>query len=174
MSSLKGKRELQARLHAIAKTNLLLRQLQLATIAEAKRRVPRKTGHLGRNILPGHVSTDSATVIVNVNYDVAVEFGTKRHVIVPKNGRVLSWKTRKTSNIAIGGISFSASSGDSRAGRISGMATGAKRPKSRGRAFAMKVNHPGTKAQPFLIPGAHEAVRRHGVDVIVTHWNSAA
>jgi hypothetical protein len=36
------------------------------------------------------------------------------------------------------------------------------------------VNHPGTKAQPYLIPAAKDAVKRHGVEVVVSTWNDAA
>jgi hypothetical protein len=42
------------------------------------------------------------------------------------------------------------------------------------RIFAAKVNHPGTKAQPFLLPGAVEAVRQVGVQPIIKAWNDAA
>jgi hypothetical protein len=41
--------------------------------------------------------------------------------------------------------------------------------------FARKVNHPGTKPQPFLLPGAKAALARGGFrDIIVKEWNAAA
>ena len=154
--SLQGKRQLQARLKAIGDTRGLLRQIQLETIAGAKARVPRKTGHLGRSILPGPIDNDSAVVEARTPYAAAVEFGSKRHVIVPKRARVLAWP---------------ASSGGR---RLSGRAR-TKGGKPVGpTVFAMKVNHPGTKAQPYLIPAAEKAVKDTGVKIIVEKWNGAA
>ena len=133
-----------------------MRDIQLETVAGAKAKVPRKTGHLGRSILPGRVDRDSATITVNANYAAAVEFGSKRHVIVPKRARVLAWP---------------AAAG---AARLSGRArTKGGRPTGP-TVFAAKVNHPGTKAQPYLIPAALEALRRHGIKAVVKRWNSAA
>ena len=40
--------------------------------------------------------------------------------------------------------------------------------------FARKVNHPGTKAQPFLVPGAVAALRAVGIESIIRGWNEAA
>jgi hypothetical protein len=40
--------------------------------------------------------------------------------------------------------------------------------------FARKVNHPGTKAQPFMVPGARKAVENIGAEAIVKQWNDAA
>lgn len=152
---LRGKRQLQTRLRAIGETEVLLRQLQLETIAEAKRLVPRKTGHLGRSIVPGRVTRDSATIEARTPYAAAVEFGSKRHVIVPKRARVLAWPATE------GGR------------RLSGRArTGTKRGDM---AFAAKVDHPGNKAQPYLGPAVDKAVERHGLrDIIVQLWNRAA
>ena len=155
--SLRGKRQLQARLKAIGETQVLLREIQLETIAEAKRLVPRKTGHLGRSIFPGRVSDDSAIIEARTPYAAAVEFGTKRHVIVPKRARVLAWPATQ------GGRRLSG-----RARTKGGKPTGPT-------AFAMKVNHPGTKAQPYLVPAAEKALRRHGFkNLIVKRWNDAA
>ena len=72
------------------------------------------TGHLRRG-----VSTDirglGATIHTsNIKYAPGVEYGTKAHIIRPKNKKVLYWK-------------------------------GAKHP-------VKKVNHPGSKAKPYLIP----------------------
>jgi len=157
MSRLRGKRQLQARLKAIGQTRTLLQQLQLETIAEAKRLVPRKTGHLGRSIVPGRLSDDSAVVEARTTYAAAVEFGTKRHIIVPRHARVLAWPASE------GGRRLSG-----RARTKGGKPTGPT-------AFAMKVNHPGTKAQPYLIPAAKAAFERHGLrDIIVKLWNQAA
>jgi hypothetical protein len=146
--------QLKARLRAIGRTELLLRELQIETVAGAKAKVPRKTGHLGRSILPGHVDRDSAQVTVNADYASAVEFGTKRHVIVPKKASVLAWPAAESGRRL---------SGRARTGKAKGAT-----------AFAARVNHPGTKAQPYLIPAALEALRRHGIKAVIKRWNSAA
>jgi len=151
-----GLSQLRARFRAVSHTENLLRELQLETVAGAKAKVPRKTGHLGRSILVGRLTKESAQVTVNANYAAAVEFGTKRHVIVPKRARVLAWPA------AEGGRRLSG-----RARTKGGKPVGPT-------AFATKVNHPGTKAQPYLVPAAKEAVHRHGVEVIVSTWNDAA
>ena len=156
MSILRGKIQLQRRLKAIADTQEMLRLIQLETVAGAKAKVPRKTGNLGRSILPGRVDDDSATVTVNASYAAAVEFGSKPHVIVPKRARVLAWPASE------GGR------------RLSGRAR-TKGGKPIGpTAFAMKVNHPGSKAQPYLVPAALDALHKHGIEAIVKRWNDAS
>jgi hypothetical protein len=40
--------------------------------------------------------------------------------------------------------------------------------------FARRVNHPGTKPQPYLIPAAKAALGRFGLDKIIELWNRAA
>jgi hypothetical protein len=40
--------------------------------------------------------------------------------------------------------------------------------------FARFVNHPGTRAQPFMVPGARKALDDMGVKAIVKAWNGAA
>jgi hypothetical protein len=41
--------------------------------------------------------------------------------------------------------------------------------------FARVVHHPGTKPQPFLVPGAQQAIKDNlGADVIIRDWNRAA
>lgn len=43
------------------------------------------------------------------------------------------------------------------------------------RIFARRVQHPGTRAQPFMIPGAQKAVNSERIrDLIVNLWNRAA
>src|SRR5688572_29071299 len=109
---------LQKRLRSLGETRELLRSVQLETIAGAKERVPRKTGFLARSIVPGPVDAKSAVVRVNAPYAAPVEFGTKPHVIRPRNARMLAWP-------AAGGA------------RLSGRArTGARM------IFARKVDHP--------------------------------
>ena len=122
-----------------------------ATVAEAKILVPRKTGHLGRSIMPGPVGTDTAYVFARTNYAAYVEFGTRPHTIVPRNKKALR---------------FAASKADA---RLSGSVR-----RGGNAVFAKKVRHPGTKPHPFLRPGAEAAIRKVGVGEIVDSWNKAA
>jgi hypothetical protein len=40
--------------------------------------------------------------------------------------------------------------------------------------FAKLVHHPGTHAQPFMLPGAQRALAKTGLaDLIITRWNKA-
>lgn len=136
------------RLHALGEQHAELRALQLATIAEAKRTVPRKTGHLGRSIVPGRVTAKSAVVEARTPYAAAVEFGTRPHIIRPVKASVLAWggNRRLSGNLKSG---------------------------SKATHFAKEVHHPGTRAQPYLIPAAKKAVS-HLRDAVVKAWNDAA
>jgi bacteriophage HK97-gp10 putative tail-component len=145
-----GLRELRARLEAIKPNPALMRQLAMTAVAEQKRLVPRKTGNLGRSIGVGRLTPKSAETVATAAYAAAVEFGTRPHTIVPRRKKALRF--------APGG-----------SGRLSGS------PRKGGAVvFAKRVNHPGTKAQPFMRPGAERAVEKLGVDAIVNAWNKAA
>ena len=148
--SLQGQAKLEARLRALGGTKPMLQAFQLETIAEAKRLVPRKTGHLGRSILAGRVSDDEAVVEARTSYAAAVEFGSRPHVIRPKKARILAWPAAEGDN------------------RLSGRAR-----KGAAMVFARKVNHPGSKAQPYLVPAAVKAVGKLR-DALIARWNSAA
>ncbi len=149
-----GQRELQARLTALGKApHDMLRDVGLQAVREAKILVPRRTGNLGRTIRIGSL-TDTAVEVraggqLNVGYAAAVEFGSRAHVIVPRNATVLAWGGART----LGGR----------------LRSGAK-PTN----FARRVNHPGTRAKPFLIPGLHKALQLVGLDGFVKRWNEAA
>lgn len=153
MATVQGLAALERRLKAIGDTKAALRALQIATISEAQKRAPRKTGHLQRSIRPGRVTDDFAIVEAKTPYAAAVEFGTKPHVIRPKNRKALAWA-------GPGGTRLS----------------GRRRTNSGRLTFAAKVNHPGTRKQPYLIPGAKAAVSKSGgmKDTIVAKWNNAA
>ena len=73
-----------------------------------------KTGHLMRSISTDAKGLEATIHTSNLKYASMVEFGTKAHVIRPKNKKALYWK-------------------------------GANRP-------VKQVNHPGSKAKPYLIP----------------------
>ena len=150
------KEDLSPRLRALGSVELrraLLRGLQIAAIREAKHLVPRKTGNLDRSIRVGALSDDRALILAggvrDVGYAACVEFGTGPHVIVPRKARVLAWGGNR---------------------RLSGTL----RRGARAEFFAMRVNHPGTRAKPYLVPGAIAAMRKSGVGPIVKAWNDAS
>lgn len=150
---LDGLPQLNRRLNAIGKGSSILRSIQLQAVREAKELVPRKTGYLARSIGPGSLTNAFAIVHANAGYAAFVELGTKAHIIRPRNKKVLSWPANASGR------------------RLSGRARSNAGP----RVFARKVNHPGTKAQPFLVPGAKKALAGAGFKNIVTkQWNEAA
>ena len=151
MSDIKGMRQLLTRMEAIKPNGELMRNLALASIREQKLLVPRKTGNLGRSITLGSVTPTRAETVARASYAAYVERGTKAHIIRPKTKKVLRW-----------------------AADGSGRLSGAVRTGGNVR-FAKRVRHPGTKAQPFMLPGARKAVEGVGLKtVIITSWNEAA
>jgi hypothetical protein len=146
--TLVGQDKLIRRLNAIENGRPVLRTIQLRAVAEAKKRVPRATGHTARTIAPGALTSDF-TIVTAAGAAAFLEFGTRPHVIRPRNKSVLSWSANR---------------------RLSGRA----RTASGRRFFAKVVHHPGTKPQPFLVPGAIEAIRSVGIESIINEWNRAA
>lgn len=147
-------RQLQSRLRAIGRTELFLRDVQLDAIAGGKARVHRRTGFLGRAIVPGNVDADNAIIYVNAPYAAAEEFGRRAVTITPKKASVLAWPKAEGSR------------------RLSGRArTGTK---SGDMAFAKVVHQKARKGHPYIIPAALEALRKRGVNAIVKRWNDAA
>lgn len=153
-----GERELQARLAALGSRDTryqLMGKLGLRAVYNAQKLVPRKTGNLARTIRIDDVTDEHVRVAAGgtkaMGYAAHVEFGTKPHIIRPKNRRALRWAT-----------------GANR--RLSGTPrTGAPV------TFATVVHHPGTKAHAFLVPGSKQALQEAGLaDVLVTSWNRAA
>jgi len=136
------------RLQALGEERPVLRVLQIDTVREAKLLVPRKTGHLGRSIVPGVLTPTHAQVEARTPYAGFVELGTRPHEIRPRKAKVLAW----------GGVR-----------RLSGALARGSAPTH----FAMLVHHPGTRAQPYLVPGAVKAVG-HIKDAIVRLWNSGS
>jgi hypothetical protein len=151
MSRLEGLSALNRRLNAIQRNADLLRDIQLNAVAEAKRRVPRKTSALGRSIHPGSLGNDFAIVEATAPYAAYVELGTRPHVIKPRRKSVLSWTEGKRL------------SGRARTGAAAGQ-----------RFFAKRVNHPGTKPQPYLVPAARWALEKVGITKLIERWNRAA
>jgi hypothetical protein len=150
MTTIKGLPQLRARFQAIKPSPDLMRSLALSAVREQKLLVPRKTGNLGRSIGIGAVTATSAETKATANYAAFVELGTRPHVIRPRN--------RKALRFAVGGNA-----------RLTGS------PRSGAPVvFARKVNHPGTKPKPYMVPGAEKAVRSLGAESIVKRWNDAA
>ena len=149
-----GGKQLEARFRAMGQVpKVMLGNIGIRGVREAKLLVPRRTGNLGRTIRIG-ARTDRYVEVKaggqrNVGYAAAVEFGTGRHVIVPRKAKALAW----------GG------------GRTLG---GRLRKGQQADHFARRVNHPGTKAQPYLRPGLQKALQQLGLDDIVKAWNGAA
>ena len=156
---LQGYAAAQRRLTAISTVKLgptLMRKLALQATADAKLLVPRKTGNLGRSIHVGVVTSTAAQVVASANYAAYVEHGTGPHEITPNAKKALRWVAAGYSK------------------RLSGTATKATQAAG-GFAFAKVVHHPGTKAHPYMMPGAVSAVAKAGLaEVVVTAWNDAA
>jgi hypothetical protein len=147
---IKGLTQLRARFEAIKPHSQMMRDLALTAVAEQKRLVPRKTGNLGRSIGIGSVTSTLAETVATANYAAFVELGTRAHDIVPR--------TKKVLRFAVGGNR-----------------TLAGRPRSGASVvFAKRVRHPGTRAQPFMVPGAKRAIESVGAEAIVKRWNGAA
>lgn len=43
-----------------------------------------------------------------------------------------------------------------------------------GITFAKRIHHPGTRAQPFMVPGAERAIERYRFSRVIDRWNRAA
>lgn len=155
MASVKGARQLQARLHAIGGPQAgrkVMQRVGLSTVREAKLLVARKTGNLGRSIHMGNVTDTSASVIAGARYAAYVEFGTRPHEITPNARKALRFAATAAGRRL---------SGSPRVGAAV--------------VFAKRVHHPGTRPQPYLLPGARKAVA--GADLkgsIIEEWNGAA
>ena len=78
------------------------------------------TGHLRRGISTDVKGLEATIHTSNIKYAPGVEYGTKAHIIKPKNKKFLYWK-------------------------------GATHP-------VKQVNHPGSKAKPYLIPAFEKEI----------------
>jgi hypothetical protein len=151
------KEDLSPRLRALGSAEMrrsILGRIGMLAVREAKNLVPRKTGNLDRSIRLGTHDDKHVQILAGgigqVGYAAAVEFGSRPHVIVPKRARVLAWGGQR---------------------RLSGTLRSGAKPEF----FAMRVNHPGARAKPYLVPGAKAAMRKGGLrDGLVKAWNDAA
>lgn len=155
--TLQGADKLRARLTAIGRTESILRDIQIEGVREAKLIVPRRTSNLGRSIRPGRVTATYAEIVAGgqrkVGYAAHVEYGTRPHVIRARKAKALAWGGPRTSG-----------------GRL----TVTKGVTARPTHFAKSVQHPGTRAQPYLCPGFQKAVTAAGIPAIVRLWDGAA
>jgi hypothetical protein len=152
MMKVTGTRQLQSRLRAVQKAPpTLIRTIALSAVRYQKQLVPRKTGNLGRSIHLVRVTRSSATTEAKAPYAAAVEFGTKPHIIRPRRAAVLAFPAAGTAR------------------RLSGKAR-----KGGAMAFAKMVRHPGTKPQPYMVPGAKRALEDAGIKPIIDAWNKGA
>lgn len=161
MADIQGLPQLQARLRAISPAQgggKLMQRLGLRTVREAKLMVPRKTGNLGRSIRLTRYTTTEALVTAGANYAAYVELGTKPHEITPRAKKALRWAATAAGRRLTGSPRVAA-----QRGQLGGV------------VFAKRVHHPGTKAQPYLFPGAVKAIEKSGLATeIIKSWNGAA
>jgi hypothetical protein len=116
-----------------------------------------KTSNLRRSITVGAVTETSARIFAGARYGAFVEMGTRAHLIRPRNKPFLAW-------------AISSSKGF----RLTGRPSSAKGNQV-GWAYAAVVHHPGTRAKPFLRPGAEKAITSaHLADKIISAWDKAA
>ena len=158
--SLKGYEQLQRRLNAIGVTGDFMHQLGFMAVREAKAIVPRKTSNLEHTIHVASFTPTSVQVVAGgdkkVGYAAYVEYGTGPHDITPNAKKALRWAVSSSKGF-----------------RATGSPSSAKGNKI-GYAFAKRVHHPGTRAQPYLMPGAKRAVEQTGLQALVDKWNGAA
>jgi hypothetical protein len=157
MENVKGTKSLIRRLNAIgemADTEALKDwQVKTTILAKEKHRPNKKTGTTARSIQPADISRDEARVEAG-GAAVFLEFGTAPHTITPRNGRFLVFAP----NAANRRLSGAPRKGTSRSDLV----------------FARRVNHPGTKPYPFMVPAGEEA--RDDIwtkDGAIKRWNKA-
>lgn len=146
--------------------------LGLTAVREQKLLVPRKTANLARTIHLGRVTDREAETVASAVYAKPVEFGSKPHIIRPKNKKTLFFPSQKITSERFGDgakLNFTLS------GRLS---TGSVRKFGNAAfVYAREVHHPGTKARPFMVPGAQRALARAAglaKDLVIRAWNGAA
>lgn len=162
---LKGAAQLNARFRAIGQTEVLVRDIVIHGVREAKLIVPHKTRNLSRTIRIGRITATTGELLAGgtqkVGYAGAVERGSKPHIIRPKAGR--SGRNGRPATLAWGGPR-------TLSGRLRVSGGVSARPTN----FAREVHHPGTRARPYLVPGLQRAVKTRGVTAVVELWNGAA
>ena len=171
--TLEGADKLRARLRAIGQTQVLLRDIQGHGVREAKILVPHRTRNLSRTIRPGRVTADYAEIVAggqrDVGYAAFVERGTRPHIIRPRTKKALAFASQGITTERFGPkakLKFTL------AGRLS--AGSVRRFGNAAFVVVKSVHHPGTRAQPYLVPGFQKAVKDAGITTIVKLWDGAA
>lgn len=154
---IQGLPQLEARFKAIGDRRGLSRALGLETVAGAKRNVRRKTGTTARTIRIAHYDDDNVRVTVG-GAGLWLETGTRAHEIRPRVKSILRFPAKGVKTTLGGRVSSPA---------LRKLGNAAYR-------FARVVHHPGTKAQPFLIPAAKAALSKLGAAYVLERWNRAA
>lgn len=147
----------------------IMRTLGNAAKREAGLLAPHKTGNLRRSIDVVDVTPTSARVHARANYAMFVERGTQAHDITPNARKALAFASQGIVNERFGT--------QKSIFRLSGrLRTGAMRRFGNAAFIVVKrVHHPGTRAQPFLKPGAEAAISKAGLaERVVAAWNDAA
>lgn len=173
--TIRGYAQLQARFAAISgpvATTQLMKQLGAAAIREQKllERPHRKTGITGASIRLGPVTASSVVTEVG-GAGTYLEFGTRPHEITPNAKKALAFASQGLVNERFGT--------QANIFRLSGaLRVGAMRKFGNAAFVVVKsVHHPGTKASPFMVPGAQAAIQKSGATVgaeIVKRWDAAA
>jgi hypothetical protein len=157
----------------------ILTRVGMLAVHEAKALVPVKTGNLRRTIRLGPHDEAHALIYAggmeNVGYAAAVEFGTSAHEIRPLHKKALAFASQHA-------LDKSAGLGLVRGGsklkfRLSGsLSVGSQRRYGNAAYTVVRhVHHPGTRKQPYLVPGAKAAMRQAGLrDDLVKAWNDAS
>jgi len=151
---------LNNRLSAIsgpAANRALMMRLQGRTITAMKARIPRKTSTTSRTLHAGIATPTSAEVLGSMNA-IWLDRGTRPHRIPKSGNKLLAWPATAAGR------------------RLSGRARAStKRGKHGGFIYAMHVNHPGTRPQPYIDASMKEALARSGLsDAVIQRWNDAA
>lgn len=165
-----GATQLEARLHAVQRApQTMMGVLARRVVQQSKLLAPHKTGNLRRTIRVAAETKTSAIVVAGANYAGFVEHGTGPHVITPNAKKALAFASQGITAERFGAgaiLKFN---------KTGSLSAGSMR-KYGNAAFVVvkKVHHPGTKAQPFLLPGAEKAIAEGGLtQTIVAAWNAA-
>jgi len=171
--TISGSRELKARLKALGDGKPMMRRVAVASVESAKALVPRRTANLARSIRVERVTATSLEISAGgrreVGYAAHVEFGTRAHVIRPRNKKTLFFPSQQATTARFGAkarLKFNLS------GALSAGST--KRFGNAAYVHARAVNHPGTRAQPYLVPGLEYGVGKIATEAIIDAWNAGA
>lgn len=162
----------KANAHRFRKTGTLERSIRVIDINERAQTVTIGAG--GTNLVRNAVTGGQ----IQAGYAAHVEFGTRPHIIRPRRKKVLFFPSQKALDTNRARLS---GTGLVPGGQLRRRKTGALTNPTVARfgtlayQYAKVVRHPGTKAQPYLIPGAQEALRRISLsEQVVRAWNDAA